>query len=247
MTNHTSINMRARLVVAAAIALTPAAAVSGGATEAPYVMRGNQHIWVGITLDEAVVRAALPEGLEPAEGITGGLNIYTSQGSDTVAPFTRSYVWADLAGRDSLTGAKGRFILWAANSGGTAKMEHLGYQATTGSTALSRDGKTLTGTATVDGSDVITVSIELKDDPCGPASGVLHYPSLLDGAGPMVITQYSWASSTVCGAVPVSVDIPASDVNQFAKFAPTSVIWAAYGDGVSVGASPPFQVAPAGN
>ena len=31
----------------------------------PYVVRGNEHIIIGITLDEAAVRAALPAGLEP--------------------------------------------------------------------------------------------------------------------------------------------------------------------------------------
>ena len=112
---------------------------------------------------------------------------------------------------------------------------------------MSRDGDKLTGTATVGGSEVISATIELTDAGCGPAAGVLHYPSRLDGSGPMVVTQYSWATSAICGAAPVSIDIPADDENVFARFAPTSMIWAAYGDGLSVGASPPFQVAAAGN
>jgi hypothetical protein len=57
--------------------LSAASAQAGGG---PYVVHGNQHIIVGITLDEAAVRAALPEGFEPTKGITGGINLYNSKG-----------------------------------------------------------------------------------------------------------------------------------------------------------------------
>jgi hypothetical protein len=246
MYHHTSNKLASKLLVAAALALAPVVALAGGAVDQPWVMRGNQNILIGITLDEAAVRAALPAGLEPAEGITGGLNVYTSQGSDTVAPYTRSYVWADLKGYDSLTGTPGRYVLWVANSGSTAKTDHMGYQGALGTTALSRDAKTMTGTTTVDGAEIMRVSITLSDDPCGAAAGALVYPSVLDGTGPMVVTQYTW-SGAICGAAPVSAEISVGDGHPLAKFAPTALTWAAFGDGLSVGASPPFPVKAAGN
>ncbi len=58
----------------------------------PYVVRGNEHIIIGITLDEAAVRAALPAGLEPTESISGGINVYTSGGGYATEPYTRAYV-----------------------------------------------------------------------------------------------------------------------------------------------------------
>ena len=236
-----------KLGLVCALALIPVTAFGGGSTQAPSIVRGNQHIIIGITLDEAAVRAALPAGLEPAEGMTGGLNVYTSQGSDTVAPYTRSYVWVDLAGHDSVTGSKGRFVLWVADSGDTAAMAHLGYQGVHGTTALSRDGKSMTGTATVDGKDILKVQIAIGDDPCGEAAGSLNYPSRMDGAGPMVLTQYVWSAEAVCGATPVSADIMVDGGHPLAKFTPTSLNWAVFGDQLSVGRSPMFTLEAKGN
>ncbi len=99
-------------------ALAPMVSSAGEDFKAPYLVGGNQHIIVGITLDETAVRAALPEGLEPVADLTGGLNVYTSQGGDGVAPYTRSYVWVDLEGYDSISGSRGRFILWGASTPG---------------------------------------------------------------------------------------------------------------------------------
>ena len=97
--------LRFRLLVASLVVLllTAATAQAGGG---PYVVRGNQHIIVGITLNEAAVRAALPNGLEPTKGITGGINFYSSKGGEGVAAYTRLYVWADVAGHDSIDGTK---------------------------------------------------------------------------------------------------------------------------------------------
>jgi hypothetical protein len=246
MTCHHPSRLASRILTAAALAFTPVAASAGEVVDQPWVMRGNQHILVGVMLDEAAVRAALPAGLDPAiaegGGVTGGLNVYTSQGSDTVAPYTRSYVWADLEGYDSLTESKGRFVLWAATSGSTAKLDHLGYEAEVGDTALSRKDKWLTGTTTAGGEEIMVVVTELSDDPCGPAAGALVYPSMLDGTGPMVAVQYSWSSSTVCGAAPIAVQIMAGSDHPLGKFQPTALTWAAFGDGLSIGASPPFPV-----
>jgi hypothetical protein len=242
ITTNSAFGFARKLGLVCALALIPVTAFSGGSTQAPSIMRGNQHIIIGITLDEAAVRAALPAGLEPAEGMTGGLNVYTSQGSDTVAPYTRSYVWVDLAGHDSVTGSKGRFILWVADSGDTAAMEHLGYLGALGMTALSRDGKSMTGTTTVDGKDIMKVQIALGDDACGEAAGSLNYPSRLDGAGPMVLTQYVWSAEAVCGATPVSADFVVDGGHALSKFAPTSLNWAIFGDQLSIGRSPLFTI-----
>lgn len=217
-----------------------AAPVLAGDTS-PYVVSGNEHILIGITLDEAAVRKALPPGLEPAEGVTGGINVYRSDGGAGVQAYQRSYVWVDLAGFDSITGNKGRYILWLSDSAHAAKMARLGYETTTGETSLAEDGKTVTGRTVLDGTQVMQVSIELADAACGPAVGTMNYPSLPDGTGAMVATQYTFKGD-ICGATPGSVDISAPEGHPLDIFKPTSVVWAAMARDLSFSASPPLPL-----
>jgi len=220
---------------------------AGEAFKAPYLVGGNEHIVMGITLDEAAVRAALPDGLEPAEGFTGGLNVYTSQGGDGVAPYTRSYVWVDLEGYDSVSGSKGRYILWAASNPGSEKLQYRGYDSVKGDTKLERNGNTVIGSTSVDGREVMKVEIELTGETCNPAVGSLNYPSNLDGTGPRVISQFFWSGS-VCGATPVYVDFVAGSDHGLAKYKPTAVSWAVLAEDLSFSGSPPFpQKTAAGN
>ena len=81
--------------------------LAAAADDSAYVVRGNTHIIIGVSLDEAAVRAALPAGMEPTEGITGGYNIYRSDGGYNTPAYTRAYVWADVEGYDSASGTKG--------------------------------------------------------------------------------------------------------------------------------------------
>jgi hypothetical protein len=220
---------------------------AGEDSKAPYVVGGNQHIIIGIALDEAAVRAALPEGLEPAANVTGGLNVYTSQGGDGVAPYTRSYVWADVEGYDSISGSKGRWMLWATADSGVEKMRHVGYDTVSGDTKLRRQGNKVTGSTTVDGKEIMKVEIELTGEACQPAVGTLNYPSKQDLTGPLVVTQYAWSGS-ICGASPVSVDISVGADHPLAKYKPTALAWAAMADGLSFSVSPQFlQKMAAGN
>lgn len=50
---------------------------------------------VGVAFPEGAVRAALPEGLEPAPGFTGGIAIYGGQEGWAGSPFSAGYVWVD--------------------------------------------------------------------------------------------------------------------------------------------------------
>jgi hypothetical protein len=231
--------LKCLILSAILIVLAPLVARGGETSKAPYLVGGNEHIVMGITLDEAAVRAALPDGLEPAADLTGGLNIYTSQGGDGVAPYTRSYVWADLEGYDSVSGSKGRYILWGASNPGAEKLQHLGYDAVKGDTTLEQAGNTVTGSTTVDGKEVMKVKIELTGEACSPAVGSLNYPGDLDGTGPMVVTQFFWSAS-VCAATPVSVDISVGADHALAKYKPTAVSWAVLAEDLSFSESPPF-------
>ncbi|MBT4487877.1 MAG: hypothetical protein HOK30_20305 [Rhodospirillaceae bacterium] len=220
-------------VIAALLALSTAHAGSG-----PYVVGGNQHLMIGITLDGAAVRAALPKGLEPTEGITGGLNIYTSKGSAATPAYSRFYVWADVNGHDSITGGKARYILWAATSNGPDKLKKAGNMEVQGATNLTKSGADISGATTVGGTQIVKAAIKLADGPkCGPAAGSLNYPSLPDPAGKLMVTQYTF-TATICGAAPVSADIMVDAGHALAKFKPTKLIWAAYAKDLSFAGSP---------
>lgn len=219
----------------AAVMLSPLAANAG---DEPYVVSGNQHIMVGITLDEAAVRAALPKGLEPAEGISGGLNVYNSNGGEGVPAYGRSYVWVDLKGHDSVNGAKARYILWAATSTGPGKLKAAGNIEVKGDTAISKDGGNLTGITTVDGKQIMKTAIKLGDGAkCDPAAGSINYPSLSKTKGSMVMTQYTFSAS-ICGAAPISTEIMVDADHPLAKFKPQKVTWAAFAPKLSFSGSP---------
>jgi hypothetical protein len=214
------------------------------ADDMPYVVRGNQHIVMGITLDEAAVRAALPEGLEPSEGMTGGLNVYRSQGGEGVPPYTRSYVWVDVNGYDSLTGNKGRYVFWIANEPGIEKLESLGLNAVVGQTALQQDGNRVTGLTTVGGAEVMKVTIELGEARCDRGVGTVNYPSFPAGPDEIVVTQYAYAAD-FCGATPVAVEIP--EDSPLTKFKPATMEWAVLAKDLSFAASPPLPQQVVGN
>ena len=136
MTSLTQPGSSLLAILTVLVASIPWVSSASEAPKPPYVVGGNQHIIIGITLDEAAVRAALPEGLEPVADLTGGLNLYTSQGGHVAEPYTRSYVWADVEGYDSVSGSKGRWILWAATNPGADKLRHIGYGSVPGDTKL---------------------------------------------------------------------------------------------------------------
>ncbi len=227
-------------MLAASVALGLVAAAGPAAQAAediPYVVTGNQHILIGVTLDEEAVRAALPEGLEPAEGMTGGVNLYTSTGGEGVDPYDRCYVWVDLVGFDSITGNKGRYILWIAGTSHLGKMERLGYRAEAGETAVTINGTSASATTSVGGEEVITAMVEFPDDACGPARGSLNYPSVPVGADGMPVTQYLFAAE-ICGATPVSVEFSAPADHTLSTLKPELAGWAAVARELSFAASP---------
>lgn len=203
----------------------------------PYTVRGNEHIIVGITLDAAAVRAALPDGLEPAEGVTGGLNVYYSDGGEGIAAYQRTYVWVDLANYDSLTGNKGRYILWVSDGVHVQKLAGLGYDAVPGKTTLTQNGEAVTGTTTVEGKQVMEVSIKLAGGECGDIMGTMNYPSMPKDANGMMFTQYGFIGKG-CGAKPLAVDIMAPEDHPLSKFRPTTLVWAAFARDLSFSASP---------
>ena len=220
-------------LVAGALALASAGAAV--ADNVPYVVRGNTHMLIGVTLDETAVREILPDGLEPAEGMTGGMQVYTSGGGEGVAAYTRSYVWVDLAGYDSRTGSKGRFILWLTDTQHAEKMGKLGYLTASGMPELAEADDIVSGKAIVDGVEVMSGSV--KAGACGPGTGAINYPSIPAWADGMALTQYAFAGK-FCGAEMQALQISAPADHPLAKLNPQPAGWAAVARDLSFSATP---------
>ena len=186
--------------------------------------------------------AVLPKGLEPADGITGGINVYTSKGGEGVAPYARTYVWVDVKGHDSISGSKARYVLWAATSTGPDKLKKAGNLEVKGDTMLNKDDSDVSGVTTVDGKQIMKTAIKLAEGPkCGPFAGSVNYPSLPDPAGNMVVTQYTFAG-TICSASPVAAEIVVDGGHPLAKYKPLKMIWAAFVPDLSFSGSPLIPV-----
>lgn len=206
------------------------------ADNVPYVVRGNTHMLIGVTLNEAAVREILPEGLEPAEGISGGFQIYNSGGGEGVAAYSRSYVWVNLAGYDSITGNPGRFILWLSDTEHAAKMAKIGYATTEGAVALSEADGMLDGSVAVDGVELAKGSVKAGE--CGAGTGVINYPSVPAWSdNKMAVTQYAFAGK-FCGAELSGLEISAPTDHMLSKLNPQPAGWAAVARELSFSATP---------
>lgn len=228
MTAHT---LRRLAAVAALSVVAAGGLTTANAADDPYVARGNTHVIIGVTLDEAAVRAVLPAGMEPTEGITGGYNLYRSGGGYNTPAFTRAYVWADVEGHDSATGAKGRWVIWGVTGPDGDSARASGFDFADGGAALAVHGTNVMATAREGDTPIIRAEIQLADGGCAPLSGALNYPVKLP-SGKMALHHYPFVTD-ICGASPVSLDILVGDDHPLAKFKPTSVVWAAQAKNLS--------------
>lgn len=75
----------------------------GGGPIAPKPHLDPYLVEVGVAFPEAAVRAALPEGLAPAPGFTGGIAVYGGQEGHAALPHAAGYVWLDVEASDGPT------------------------------------------------------------------------------------------------------------------------------------------------
>lgn len=221
-------------LAAGAVALTMAG-FAQAAENAPYVVRGNTHMLIGVTYDAAALSEILPEGLKAAEGNSGGIQVYTSGGGEGVAPYTRTYAWVDLADYDSITGNKGRYILWLSDTVHAEKMAKVGYITTPGDVTLAEADGAITGMVAVDGAQVWKGSVDAGE--CGAGTGTINYPSVPTWGEGMAVTQYAFAGK-FCGATMTGLEFTAPDGHTLAKLNPQAAGWAAVARELSFSATP---------
>lgn len=212
------------------------AAAAADAPNGPFLAMGGQVVEVGLSFDEAAVRAALPEGLEPAEGFTGGIDIYHLDHGWGIAPYSAGYLWIDLADHPSPDGTPGRFMVQGFYSEKFRAIASLHQEVIVdGSGTLTDADGTISGSAGPNGAEVLKLSVKVDPTKCftaaegmgdyiwkdGAGFTVMHIPTVVDG----------------CEALPISVEILASD-GPLAALKPTAMLWAVEGTGAAVFAPP---------
>lgn len=232
-------NMRYFVIASgiAAVVSVSGAAADGPTVDGPFLGMGGQVVEVGLSFDEAAVRAALPDGLKPAEGFTGGIDIYHLDHGWGIAPYSAGYLWIDLADHPSPDGSPSRYMVQGFYSEKFRAIPSLHQDVIVdGSGTLTDAGGMLNGSAGPAGKELLRLSVKVDPSKCTPSvegmgdyiwkSGngftVMHIPTVAD----------------VCEATATSVEVLASD-GPLAALKPTAILWAVEGhNGAAVFAPP---------
>nr|WP_294546471.1 hypothetical protein [uncultured Rhodopila sp.] len=187
----------------------------------PYEVAGGNFEILGVVWDEAAIRKALPPGIKPVNGMTGGINIYSVERGYGIGPYSAAYFWVDIEGFDSPEGIKGRWMLAGVygpqpNTSAALKA-YYGLPVRPGSTRVepTADGKR--AVATVDGHDAITAEIKSVPGSCEAAAISLNYESLSPETKQVSVLKIPFVGDS-CKAEPVSVKITAPPGDPFSAY-----------------------------
>ncbi|MFO7854385.1 MAG: hypothetical protein R6V44_04015 [Paracoccaceae bacterium] len=210
---------------AAAALLLALPAAAEEAPPPPWLMTGANTVTVAVTWNEAAVGALLPEGVVPAADLSGGVNVYRTEGGYGFGPYESAYAYVNVEGWDSASGAPARYILggWYGPDPkvAAAMRRRFGAAVETGESAQRAEGEDWIGEGG-DGTGAIRVRVTPGGD-CVPAAGTLNYvapaaPGL--GLGLLKIPF----EGAFCPAAPVSVEIDAPEGSPMARLEATSML-----------------------
>jgi hypothetical protein len=207
----------------------------------PYEIAGLNIVTVNVVWDDAAVRKALPRGIEPVKGMTGGINIYNTERGYVVGPYSAAYFWVDIEGFDSPEGIKGRWMLAGVYGPGpktTAAFQANGFPVRSGTSRFESiaDGKRAIGT--VSGQDFVTAEIKSVPGSCEAGSVLLNYISMSPQAKQLVVTHIPVVGD-FCKADTVSAKITAAPGDPFAAFTIAKVVGMSEGKNISVAITAP--------
>ncbi|SDJ27626.1 hypothetical protein [Lutimaribacter saemankumensis] len=194
--------------------LLASAAGAETAPPPPYLMTGANTVTIAVTWDAASLDGLLPDGVEPADDLSGGLNVYDAEGGFGLTPYSAAYAYINVKGFDSAIGAPARYIIggWYGPDPkvAAAMNTHFNAGVGTGDANQSGSGDTWTGTGG-DGTGSITIVIKPGSE-CGPAAGTLNYVGTTGEAGLKIPFTGSF-----CGGEAVSVDIQGAEGSALAQ------------------------------
>ena len=195
----------------------------------PYEMSGGNFMIFSVVWDEAAIRKALPPGIQPVSGMTGGINIYSVERGYVIGPYSAAYLWVDIEGFDSSEGIKGRWML-AGTYGpqpktAAALKTYYGLPVRPGSSRFEPTGDGKRAVATVEGHDVITAEIKTVPGSCEAAAISLNYKSVSPETKQVNVVKIPFVGDS-CKAEPVSVKITAPPGDPFSAYQILKVVGA---------------------
>lgn len=218
---------------------------------APQLVTNAWMYIVGYEADPEVLKAILPEGLEPHPNNRVVLNMYTvPDGSNTsgFGDYTLTYVTIEVKDQDSYTkdapaGFPGRYFAYYFNSSPVMRKftKAAGIPAQSGFTTTTvKDGK-LTATLDVDGKPFIVSTADVGLESQGVVGGHLNYFGLLETGDTNQVVKYPipWIGYPVKTENPtVTFEMPKD--HPLYKLKPKKVDWAVWIKGSFV--YPQYQV-----
>jgi hypothetical protein len=193
----------------------------------PYLVSGSHHVLAGVTLDEAVVRSMLPPGVQPAAGITGGINMYTAERASGLPPYSSFWIWVDVEGFDAPDGSKGHWMLTGAyspDSVASALHKYFGYPTRGGTTGIELSGDRVRATGTVAGKEMVRIDLARKPGPCQRVSSAVSEVTRDGGSGKLQTSTIPFMGE-VCNAESFKVDFPAPAGDVLARLKPIKILW----------------------
>lgn len=222
----TRILARRLVQLAATATLVAAWAATGSAQDregVPLLGGGQENIVLIVSFEEEAVRRLLPDGLEPVEGLTGGIDIFTMGYSWPGGPATVSYIWIDVAGFDAPDGTPGSYVIsYHSQDNNLPMADTLGWPNRPGGAELVQDGTTVRGAVIVGDAPIVTV--ELMEDPesCAPvATEQTYFAPRPDGT--LATTFLVWGG-LVCDATVSSFTFEVPDGDPLDGLDPQIVV-----------------------
>jgi hypothetical protein len=187
----------------------------------PYQMTGGHGVGIAVVWDEAAIRKALPQGIEPVKAMTGGINIYSVDRASGISAYSAAYFYVDIEGFDSPEGIKGRWMLagvYGPNAKTSAALKgYSGFPVRTGTSHIDTTGEAKHAVGTLNGQDFVTADVKSVAGSCQPGTSLLNYVTLLPQAEQPVVTHIPFVGES-CKAEAVSAKITAPPGDAFAAF-----------------------------
>jgi hypothetical protein len=205
------------------------AAVTSTIDPPPYQMTGGNHVFVGVVWDEPAIRTALPSGVRPVAGMTGGINVYQVAQGHVIGPYQSAYLWVDVEGYDAAPAMPARWMLAGVYGPDpkTAKAlsQYYNLPVRIGSSRFESTAQGKRAIATLNGRDILNVEIKSRSDDGSVGTFLLHYLSQLAPNGELIVNQIPGVARTrEAEVIAVSIDAPSGDL--FASFPIKQTAWA---------------------
>jgi len=193
----------------------------------PYQASNVYMSFIGVRFEPGAARALLPPELNPIDGSTGTICVYSVGSGWGIAPFTACFVAVEVDGYHALDGSPGYYLATGYYSGRGYQMMHFNYNehAQKGGSRHFRDGDLAVGVGGPDGRDVLAIKSRPTDNILPESTGSRHYMGKRPQGGTNIFPIAFFGQ--IGEAEPLSVEI-ADEADERMKLArPTELLFGA--------------------